>query len=475
MMKTYLILLPLFLSLAVCLPAQQATIQEEKQAIETYPFSDPEPVAADPIRREATGGQAIYPYFSFEDETLGGADQTWNVVRMENPYIRVFILPGVGGKLLGAVEKSTNKQFAYYNHVLKFRDLSMRGPWTSGGIEMNFGIIGHAPSTATPVDYLVRKNPDGSVSCIVGTIDLPSRTEWRVEYLLLPDKAYLEARTLWYNPGPLEQSYYVWANSAQHLSQDVEFIFPGTKWIGHDYQVPSQPWPIAKDGRNLALYKNHTEGGSYFVHGALQDFFGVYWHDSDFGYGHWALHGDVPGQKLFLWAPSRAGRIWESLLTDNDGPYLEAQTGRLLDQSDMGRFAPYSADHWQELYFPYKQIGPMMKATPYGVLNVRNTGDGLTVGFCALQKIDEKLKILSGGKEIFTDRIVLPPMEVYEKKIPASVKKGELQVDVGDKLSYTDDPDSGILKRPLNFRNYETNTLEGLYQSAERDDGEPAL
>ena len=106
-MKPYLALLTAIPQPCRCLPAQQATIQEEKQAIETYPFSDPEPAAVDPIRREGTGGQAIYPYFSFEDETLSGADQTWNVVRMENPYIRPFILRGVGGKLLGAVEKST--------------------------------------------------------------------------------------------------------------------------------------------------------------------------------------------------------------------------------------------------------------------------------------------------------------------------------------------------------------------------------
>jgi hypothetical protein len=75
-MKRYFALLPLFLGLAVCLPAQQATIQEEKQVIKTYPFSDPEPVAVDPIRRGA--GQEIYPYFSFEDESLTGVDQTWN-------------------------------------------------------------------------------------------------------------------------------------------------------------------------------------------------------------------------------------------------------------------------------------------------------------------------------------------------------------------------------------------------------------
>ncbi len=52
---------------------------------------------------------------------------------------------------------------------MKFRNIALRGPWTSGGIEFNFGVIGHTPSTATPVDYVLRENPDGSVSCWVGS------------------------------------------------------------------------------------------------------------------------------------------------------------------------------------------------------------------------------------------------------------------------------------------------------------------
>jgi tetratricopeptide (TPR) repeat protein len=463
---------PLALVFAGCLAGQQATIREEKQSIKTYPFSGPNP---SPTRSgSGTTGQRIYPYFSFDELSLTGASQTWNVVRMENPYIAAFVLPAEGGKLLGALEKSTNQAFVYYNHVLKFRNISMRGPWTSGGIELNFGIIGHAPSTASPVDYLVRKNSDGSVSCFVGGMDLPSRTEWRVEFKLPPDKAYLEARSLWYNPQPLNQSYYVWMNMAEKVGSDLELILPGTQWIGHNYALPSQPWPVGADGRDLSFYKNHdnTDDGSFFVHGALADFSGGYWHDSDFGYGHWALHEEVPGQKLFRWSLSRAGAIWENLLTDSDGQYLEHQTGRLLDQSDTGFFAPYSADRWREIYFPYKKIGPMVKATPYGALNVRKEGDALVLRFCALQKIDEKLVVRAAGKEIASGKIVLNPMEVFEKKIPASVKKGELRVEIGDKLSYTDDPNDGVLKRPLTFRNYDTNSLEGLYRSAERDNRE---
>ncbi len=472
MRRNSLLMLPLWLCLAAGVSGQQASVQEEGQVMKTYPFSDPDP---SPIMSRSSmwgRGQRLYPYFFFDKLSYQGVDQTWKVVRMENPYLQVFVLPAEGGKLMGALEKSTQKAFFYHNNVRKFRHIALRGPWTSGGLELNFGIIGHTPATATPVDYLFRKNPDGSVSCFVGTMDLPSRTQWRVEFVLPPDKAYFETRALWYNPQSLHQSYYVWMNAANQLSQDLEFIFPGNMYIGHNYGVPERPWPMTADGRNLAFYREHndTDDGSFFIHGALNDFSGGYWHASQFGYGHWALHEDVPGQKLFRWNLSRSGAIWESLLTDADGPYFEPQTGRLLNQSDHEFFAPYSSDQWREVWFPYKQIGPMVKATPHGALNVRSQGDSLLVAFCALQKIDETLVVRAGDREVLRERLVLKPMEVYRKQLPVAVRKGELRVDVGDKLSYTDDPNVDLLKRPLNFRDYDESTLEGLYQSAERED-----
>ncbi len=96
------------------------------------------------------------------------------------------------------------------------------------------------------------------------------------------------------------------------------------------------------DGRNLAFYKEHDDSdeGSFFIYGKLNEFSGAYWHDSQFGYGHWAVHEEVPGQKFFRWSLARSGAIWESLLTDSDGPYFEPQNGRLLDQNDHEFFAP---------------------------------------------------------------------------------------------------------------------------------------
>ena len=243
--------------LASVLLAQQATVREEKRVFPTYMFSGPDP---SPIMTRSSmwgRGLRLYPYFSFDNLSYTAKDQAWNVVRMENPYIEALIMPDEGGKLIGATEKSTKNEFIYLNHVRKFRHIALRGPWTSGGVELNFGVVGHTPATATPVDYVVRKNADGSVSCFVGNMDLPSRTHWRVEFRMPPDKAYIEVRSLWYNPQPLNQSYYVWMNAANRLTKDLEFIFPGTAHIGHNYSVPSRPWPITADGRNLAL--NATE------------------------------------------------------------------------------------------------------------------------------------------------------------------------------------------------------------------------
>ena len=127
--------------------------------MKTYPFSDPDPVPATAETR--------YPYFRYDGSTDKAKEMDWKTVVLENDRLRVTVLPEVGGKVWGATDKVTGHDFLYVNHVMKFRDIAMRGPWVSGGIEFNFGILGHAPSSSTPVDWCVRTNADGSASCFV--------------------------------------------------------------------------------------------------------------------------------------------------------------------------------------------------------------------------------------------------------------------------------------------------------------------
>ncbi|MDR0713474.1 MAG: DUF5107 domain-containing protein [Bacteroidales bacterium] len=58
------------------------------------------------------------------------------------------VIPAIGGKIRGAVEKSAGKEVICFNYTVKFRNIAMRELWTSGGVELNFGVIGHASTIA---------------------------------------------------------------------------------------------------------------------------------------------------------------------------------------------------------------------------------------------------------------------------------------------------------------------------------------
>jgi tetratricopeptide (TPR) repeat protein len=447
-----------------------ARVEEKTEAIRTYPFSDPDPVPI--FARSSMGGQGarLYPYFVFDRFTAEPVEKSWTVVRLKNPYIEVAVLPQAGGKVWGASEKATGREFLYWNHVLKFRQIALRGPWTSGGIEFNFGVVGHAPSTATPVDYVLRRNPDGSASCVVGTMDLPSRTRWSVTITLPKDGAVFETNALWVNPTPFSQSYYAWSCAAVKTADDLKYIFPGQWSIGHDYSVPLEPWPVDRAGRDLSYYRNNATPGSksYFTVGGYEDFYGGWYEKADAGFGHWSRYEDMPGRKVWIWDLSRSGEIWVDLLTDKDGQYTEPQAGRLLNQSDHGDFPPGSADRWQEMWFPYRGIGPMAKASPHAVLSAARSGDRLALGLFPLRPVNDVFTVKAAGREVFRELLVLRPEQIWKKDVALAAVAADAPIEVrlGDKLVYESSPKADGLERPLRFRSVSETSAEGLYLQA---------
>lgn len=431
--------------------AQSVAIKEEIMALDTYGFGKPNPV---PILAE---NPKIPPYYKYEEYEHVAKKKNWKVITLENDFIKVFILPEIGGKVWGAIEKTTGEEFLYKNEVIKFRNIAMRGPWTSGGIEFNFGIIGHHPSTATPVNYLKRTNADGSVSCIVGDTDLPSNTYWTVEIRLEEDKAYFETNATWYNASSITQSYYNWMTAAAVATYDLEFSIPGNTYVEHNGNAHN--WPIDAEARDLSKYKNNTFGlsKSYHIVGEYNDFFGGYYHDKKFGFGQWAPYEEMPGQKLWLWDLSRGGGIWEDLLTDSDGQYIEFQAGRLFDQYSAGAinpisqvgFDPYTMDTWSEIWFPFKEIGGMEDASKHGVLNVKTEQNQTYIGLNALQNLSQNIEVIVNGEKVLNEKLSLKPMEIYSNVISASNSDKVEVIVKGTELYYTNDPSFGQIKRPF--------------------------
>lgn len=442
--------------------AQQPTkVEEGLVKMTTYPFSDPDPVASN---------QKLYPYFRFDGFSNSPIQKSWQVVNLENDYIKVQIMPEIGGKIWTAYDKVNKRDYLYNNGVVKFRDIAMRGPWTSGGIEANYGVIGHTPNTSTPVDYLIRKNADGSASCIIHTLDLLSRTRWTLEIRLEKDKGYFTTQSFWSNSNPVEQPYYTWMNLGIPAADDLHFVYPGHKYIGHDGEQHN--WPIDEQGRDLSTFTGNAFGDSksYHVLGAASNTFGAYWSNSDFGMARYAPREDKLGKKIFLWAQSGAGQIWEDLLTDHSGQYVEIQSGRLFNQN-MGRssetpfkqigFQPYQTDRWEESWLPYHGIGKATAINLVGAFRLTQSGQTLEVHIDPKQPVNDSLKVYNRTLKQIAGTGVQAKIGM-----PVNVK---LSLETGETPSYLVlngiqldlEQDKYALKRPVAL-NAELNEIDSL-------------
>ena len=175
---------------------------EEGGVIPTYGVGEPDknPVFLEKRVYQGSSGK-VYPYPIIEKIFDEKEDKTYRAVFLENEYIKVMILPELGGRIQRAYDKTNGYDFVYYNHVIKPALVGLLGPWISGGIEFNWPQH-HRPTTFMPVDHIIRENPDGSKTVFVHDVDQMYGTKGIAGFTLYPDKAYIEIRGQLYNRTP---------------------------------------------------------------------------------------------------------------------------------------------------------------------------------------------------------------------------------------------------------------------------------
>lgn len=441
----------LFLAIIVGSCQQQSHIKEYDETILTYPFSDTNPLPVIQKRND------LYPYSRIDGFSHKGEPKKWKMIKLENAYIEIYILPELGGKLWGAIDKKTEKEFIYKNDVIKFRDVAMRGPWTSGGIEWNSGVIGHHPGGAAPVNYTVFKDAEGTAHCVVGGMDLPSHLQWRVDISLPVNTSYFDTKTFWFNASPFSQSYYQWSNAAVKSAKDLHFYFPGNYRLGHD-GLPS-PWPVDEEGIDRSWYKNNTDNNSssYHIFGSIDNYFVSYYHDEDFGSGHWSRSYGAPGKKIWLWSQARNGAIWEELLTDKHGQYVEVQAGRMFNQNSISSghtpfkqpaFIPYNSDSWTERWFPVRATDGVSRVSESGTIHVKFSSEGMILLFSPICEINENMHIIINGKEMSNSPVFMKPSESYNKTFSGISNKDDIEIYLGTEKLFAS-KDNFIIQRPV--------------------------
>ena len=153
------------------------------------------------------------------------------LVYLENEYIRIGILPEIGGRIFEGVDKTNNYNFIYRQHVIKPALIGLIGAWISGGVEWNIPHH-HRASTFIPVQYRVEENADGSKTVWVGELEVRQRMRWAVGYTLRPGKAYLEASVRILNRTPVVNTMLCFANVAVHANDNYQVIFPPSTQYG---------------------------------------------------------------------------------------------------------------------------------------------------------------------------------------------------------------------------------------------------
>jgi tetratricopeptide (TPR) repeat protein len=445
----------LTMSFAYAADAQGVRVWEEKTVIPTYLAGAPEPNPMFFFGRQSQGAQGpVYPYPMYDSITGQKVDKTYTLVHLENEYIRLGILPELGGRLFEGVDKTNDYNFVYRQHVIKPALIGLIGAWISGGVEWNIPHH-HRASTFSPVQYSVEENADGSKTVWVGELELRHQMRWAVGYTLRPGKAYLEATVKILNQTPAVQSMLCFANVAVHANENYQVIFPpGTQYgTGHGKHTFTQ-WPISdtirggpkmETGTDISWYKNHITANSVFAWNYEDDFMAGYDHGKQAGTMTIADHNVVPGKKFFTWGNAPMGRRWDHVLTDDDGPYLEMMVGGYSDnQPDYSWLQPYEERTFAINWYPFREIGGVKMANLDAAVNLDVADGTAKVGFYTTSAhAAAKVTLKAGQKTLLEETVAINPGKPFTKNVqlPAGTDPHDLVAsmsDAGEELvSYT--------------------------------------
>lgn len=371
---------------------------------------------------------AVYPLPVIEKIYDEKKDKAWQAVFLENHYLKIMILPELGGRVQMAYDKIKQRHFVYYNHVIKPALVGLTGPWISGGIEFNWPQH-HRPSTFNSVDYTIEEFPDGSITVWCSEVERMFRTKGMAGFTLYPDKAFLEIKVKLYNRTPHPQTFLWWANPAVKVNDDYQSVFPPDVNAVYDHgKRDISTFPIATGiyykvdysaGIDISCYKNIPVPTSYMAVESKYDFVGCYENDTQGGMLHIANHNIAPGKKQWTWGNGDFGHAWDRNLTDDDGPYIELMCGVYTDnQPDFSWLMPYEEKTFNQYFLPYQKIGYVKNACKDALLNLDIKNGKAFIGIYVTSNFSDAQIILEiKDQNIFEFKQELTPGSPFLKEI----------------------------------------------------------
>lgn len=371
-------------------------VSHEKIAIPTYAPAAPDknPMFLDKRVYQGSSGK-VYPLPFIDRIAEEKADVLWDAIHLENEFIKLMILPQIGGRIHVGHDKTNGYDFFYRQNVIKPALVGLAGPWISGGVEFNWPQH-HRPSTFMPADAEIQEHADGSVTVWLSEHEPMNRMKGMHGVCLHPGKSFIEVKARVYNRTPFVQTFLWWANVAARVHEEYQSFFPpdvyyvadhakrsmsefplcAASYYGVDYanrashgtlshELPTGNVPTgAYPPNDLSWYANIPIPTSYMCMGTDEDFFGGYDHGKQAGVVHIANHHISPGKKQWTWGNHEFGYAWDRNLTDADGPYIELMAGVYTDnQPDFSFLQPGETKTWRSSGIRFGRSGQRNRRT----------------------------------------------------------------------------------------------------------------
>ncbi|MGH7144752.1 MAG: DUF5107 domain-containing protein [Planctomycetota bacterium] len=367
-----------------------------------------------------------------QDDVLGGPkiDQDYDAIVLENEFLRLTILPQLGGKLWSVFDKQARQEAVYVPDCIKPGLIHRAGAWIPGGMEFNFP-IGHHIMTMRPIPCaILEAGPDHGVALIQRTC---ARSGLRMDLRigLKAGEARFTIDGEMFNPTPLRHRFYHWTNVGCWAHKDWRF-FSKAQWYFTGSTL--RKYPIDDDGIDISWVKDRPLPCDSFMVGHREDFFGCYDYRREHGLCSVAPWQELQGKKYFTWGMESREYDSERNLADDGRNYLEIQTGPLETQQQFAFLNPGQSRNFHATWIPFAKIGGIEWADRDLIFHVR---DGAPWVYAAAPQAVE--------------------LRIGARHFPLKLRAGEarrlpVKVNPGDRIAIADaDAIAGALRREFAY------------------------
>ncbi len=448
-------------------PGLNGPVKAWREAVEilTYSPANPDlnPMFLEKRVYQGSSGR-VYPLPFIDRIATEPTKRSWQAIHIENEYLRLMVLPEIGGRIHVGLDKTTGYDFFYRQNVIKPALVGLAGPWISGGVEFNWPQH-HRPATFMPVETEIEQDSDGSVTIWCSDHDPMLRMKGMHGICLRPGRAVVELKVRLFNRTPYVQTFLWWANVATRVHEKYQSFFPtdvrfvadhakraattfplsnGT-YYGVDYAsraasgvpIGEKPRCFQPDGsyppNDLSWYSNIPVPTSYMVTKTEENFFGGYDHSANAGVVHVANHHISPGKKQWTWGNHEFGYAWDRSLTDHDGPYIELMAGVYTDnQPDFSFLAPWETKTFVQNWFPIQAIGIPQAANLDAALNVRVENRQARIGLYGTRLLGKTTVVCKAG--------------------PAEIDRREVNLDAAHPILFSVEIPEHLADQPVSVR-----------------------